>query len=389
MERAMPDERQVWIGIDTGEKIYSACAIDAAGVALKQARFDATMDSLYAFLEYFKGRIALIGAEACSTSFTMARKLRTEGYPVALYNTRRIHRYIQLKGAKTDANDARGIAEVTRLGEHSIPSVHLKSAQCEDLRTLIVVRQHLIDQRLACEAVIRSTLGKYGGSWESGYVSSRNVRALVMDAVSATEQRANVSIVDLIEPLVDLAERLRRAAEKIDRETRAFANSHIVCSRFLKIPGIGPLTAISFFSAIDDPYRFHRTNDVGAYFGLVPKIYRSGEAERRGGITKAGNTLTRKHLRQAADAFLRTRAPSSLKDWSVQLIARIGKRRARIALARKLSVLMLALWKNDMDYDDCIRIARDHKHSPQLGTPPLSTDCNSNTKFRRLRPSVV
>lgn len=125
------------------------------------------------------------------------------------------------------------------------------------------------------------------------------------------------------------------------------ARQNPVCRRFMKIPGVGAMAALSFFTAIEEPTRFRRADDVAAYLGLTPRIYQSGESLIRGSISMTGNRLTRAHLVNAATVLLAaTKAFRSLKDWGLRLSKKIGFRKARIAVARKLAIIMFGLWRD-------------------------------------------
>jgi len=111
------------------------------------------------------------------------------------------------------------------------------------------------------------------------------------------------------------------------------------------VPGVGPGTALTFISAIDDPARFRRSRSVGAYIGLTPRRYASGEIDRTGRISKCGDAMLRSYLFEAAGVLL-TRVPKwcALKAWGVRLAKRIGFKKAKIAVARKLAVIMHRMW---------------------------------------------
>jgi transposase len=161
---------------------------------------------------------------------------------------------------------------------------------------------------------------------------------------------------------VDLCESLRAYLRDLDRMLEARARAHHVCAPLMEIPGVGPISALSFYSAVEDPYRFERSRDVGAYFGLVPRRYQSGDLERTLGITKTGNKLTRFHLMSAALALRLSKRDCALKDSDTALKRRIGPGRARVALARKLAILMLTLWKTGARFD--AYPARKPAHTP-------------------------
>lgn len=160
----------------------------------------------------------------------------------------------------------------------------------------------------------------------------------------------DVESIDLsadIEPLLSICISTRQYLESLDRKLAKLAETIPVCARFMQIPGVGPISALSFYSAIEDPHRFRRNADVGAYLGLVPKVKQSGTAIKRHSISKMGNRLTRAHLSIAAGTMLRqSRIECELRTWAMDLISRIGRPKAKTALARKLAVVMISMWKS-------------------------------------------
>ena len=148
-------------------------------------------------------------------------------------------------------------------------------------------------------------------------------------------------------PILDLCARLHADAERIESELGILAQENPVCRRFMGVPGVGAITALSFFTAIEEPSRFRRADDVAAYLGLTPRIYQSGDTLTRGSISKMGNRLTRTHLVNAATVLMAgTKTFSSLKDWGLRLVKKIGFHKARIAVARKLAVVLFGLWRD-------------------------------------------
>ena len=164
-----------------------------------------------------------------------------------------------------------------------------------------------------------------------------------------------------VKPLVEIAEALRTQISVVDRQMRNLAASIPTCQQFQTIPGVGTIIALSFYSSIGDPYRFVRNRDVGAYLGLTPTLYQSGATSRRGRISRHGNKLTRTHLTTAATVLLcKIEEESSLRSWGLQLANRVGFLKARVAVARKLAVIMIEMWKSGSSF------CPDMSHSPYL-----------------------
>lgn len=144
-----------------------------------------------------------------------------------------------------------------------------------------------------------------------------------------------------IRPLVVMSEQLRLHLASMDKQLRELASAHPVCSEFPTVPGVGPITSLSFYRAIGDPWRFARNRDVGPYLGLTPSILQSGGTSQVGRISRFGNKLTRSHLVAAGMVLLcSTKAERAFRSWGFELSRKIGLRKARAAVARKLAVVM-------------------------------------------------
>jgi transposase len=204
--------------------------------------------------------------------------------------------------------------------------------------------------RVMAEGVLRSRLASYGQTLKRAR-GAAGPRPQVETLVARIKLDSDVDLTADVAPLLDLYESLSAYLKRLNSEIDERASSHEVCRRLMEVPGIGPICALSFYSAIEDPTRFRRSSDVAAYFGLVPRRYQSGEVSRTLGITKTGNKLTRTHLVTAAISFGRFAPDCALKEWYANLRERIGPRRASVALARKLSIVLLTIWKDGKRFE--------------------------------------
>jgi transposase len=151
--------------------------------------------------------------------------------------------------------------------------------------------------------------------------------------------------------LLAVLRHLKGQISLLDENAKAFAKDDKICRHLMTIPGVGTLTAAAFMTAVDDPTKFTKSKSVGAYFGLTPKRYQSGEADRNGRISKCGDGLVRKYLFEAATTLLtRVNRWSALKAWGVRLAKRSGMKKAIIAVARKLAVTMHAMWTTGEEF---------------------------------------
>ena len=141
------------------------------------------------------------------------------------------------------------------------------------------------------------------------------------------------------------------AVVAIDGDIRKMTRASGACRRLMSIPGVGQLTALAFTAAVDDPGRFRRSRDIGAYLGLVPRRYQSGEVDYTGGISKCGDRPVRTLLYEAANVMLtRYKGPLKLKAWALAIANRSTMRKARIALARRLAIIMHAMLRHGTEF---------------------------------------
>jgi transposase len=340
--------KPVWIGLDVGADEMTVCAVGDQGNVILEQAVPTNAKTLHVLIKPLKRRIATIALESGAYGIHLARALRALGYPVAMFDCRQASKFLAIRQNKTDTNDARGIAEIARLGGDTVSEVRVKTFECQRLRSTLATRQKLLRLRVAAEGSMRSLFrlngGKLKSSW-SAAVLGRNVRS----ELARLRKTEKIDLSDEVLPLLSLCEAMRGYLEHLDERLNAMAEQHPVCQRFMEIPGVGPICALSFYSVVEDPSRFQRNADIGPYLGLVPKVRQSGQSSVRLRISKMGNSMTRGHLGTAALQHLRY-AKSDLQIWGDGLAERVGKQRARTAVARKLAVTMLAMWKSDEPY---------------------------------------
>jgi transposase len=344
----MMGRTRLWVGLDVGATRMVACVIDDAGQVVIERDLATAAADLHAILKPIKRRVALIGLETGAYGTHLTRVLRL-GYRIAVFDSRQASKFLAIRQNKTDKNDARGLAEVARLGRASVAEVRLKSQECQRLRSTLVTRQKLVRLRLATEGTIRSMFRLNGGNLKSSW-SATTLRRHVQEELVRLRRTEKIDLRPEIEPLLSLCEAMRTYLEQLERQLRALAEEHPVCRRFLAIPGVGPICALSFYSAIEEPTRFRRNADIGAFLGMVPRVKQSGQSTVHFRISKIGNRMTRSHLVTAGMQHLRY-GESAIQAWGKALGERIGKPRARMAVARRLAVAMLAMWKSDEPFE--------------------------------------
>jgi len=347
--------QSLWGGLDTGGDTSRLCIVDDELGPLLDVTLNSSASAiLTALAPYPRSSLVEIAAEASDCSIPLIRALSDAGYRAVMYDACQISRYLRMRRNKTDNNDARGIAELAKLQLPSMRAVYLKSPETQRLRAKLQFRNKLLGQRVLYENMVRSLLQLHGSKLTAGR-SALTIERHVHEALEALWSSARIDLSDNVLPLLDLTMAVRRYVERIDAELLAFARAHPVCSRFMRIPGIGPVCAISFYTAVEDPFRFAHAAGVGPYLGLAPKVMQSGGTLRHGRISRRGNSLTRSHLVIAATVMMRDNMQvTPLKAWALGLAARAGRGKARVALARRLAVIMLAMWKNDTHFDEML-----------------------------------
>ena len=269
--------------------------------------------------------------ETGTLSHWLVRELRAYGLPVELIDARQAHAVMKLQHNKTDANDADLLAEIARTGFCRPVAVKGEAAQSD--RMALKARQHLIRQRRDTENAIRGLLASFGHRLPKGVGKfARRVRAVL-------EERPDLA--GIIAPLLGARAAVMDHLETLEAEVMERAKASPACQLLMTVPGVGPLTALAFSATIDDPGRFAKSRSVGAYIGLTTRRNQSGEMDWSGRISRHGDGLLRSLLYEAANSLLtRVREAHPLKDWARRIKKRSSHRKACVALARKLGVIL-------------------------------------------------
>ena len=333
---------ELYVGLDVSLKETSICVVDRGGAVIAEG---VAMSDPAALAEYIASEAVgavRIGLESGPTSTWLWHELKALGLPVICIDARHAKAALAMQINKTDRNDAIGIARIMQTGWYR--EVQVKRLSCHELRAALNSRALFVRMKRDVENQIRGLLknfaliiGKVGR-----YVFPIRVRELLMERPIL--ERA-------VLPLLDLREQLKTEVAEFDRMLLKLTRDNDAARRLTTVPGIGPITALTFISTIDDPVRFRRSRNVGAYIGLTPKRYASGEIDRNGRISKCGDGMLRSYLFEAAGVLL-TRVPKwcAIKAWGVRLAKRIGFKKAKIAVARKLAVIMHRMWRDGTDF---------------------------------------
>lgn len=223
--------------------------------------------------------------------------------------------------------------------------VHVKTMDARESRALLTARKLLVEKACAIELSIRGILRGFG--LKVGKIGRVGFEARVAELVTG-----HAILRELMHSLLDARSALRAEVAKLERRLREIVRDDAVCRRFMTVPGVGAVTALTVRAAIDDPSRFRSSKLVGAHFGLTPRRYQSGETDISGGISRAGDASARAALFDAANVmFSRVKRWSALKAWAVRVAMRRGGGRARVALARKLAVILHRMWVDGTDFE--------------------------------------
>jgi transposase len=264
------------------------------------------------------------------------------GFDAVLLETRHVKTALSAMTVKTDRKDARGIAQLLRMGWFQ--PVHAKSIGSQEIRALLVARKQLLGRMVDVGLSIRGILRGFG--LKVGQATRKNFEVRIRDLVTgqATLER-------IAGAMLSARAALRAEYEKLHKALLAIVREDAVCLKLMTVPGVGPLVAVTFKSAVDDPSRITKSKVVGALFGLTPKKYQSGEKDVTGGITRAGDEMVRTALYEAANVLLsRIMRFSRLKRWGMDIAKRRGSKRAKVALARKIGVILHRMWVDGTTY---------------------------------------
>jgi len=329
-------------GLDVSVKETSICIVDDTGKIVREAKVASEPDALLQVLKNSAYRFKRIGLEAGPLSQWLYGAFAEANLPVICVETRHMRAVLKAQINKTDRNDARGIAQMMRAGLYR--PVHVKTLRSQKLRTLLTHRKLLQSKAIAIENDLRATLRNFG--LKVGMVGAVQFEARIRELVENLPD-----LTALVEPLLVVRRVLREQIAVLHRRVLAVARDDDVCRRLMTIPGVGPVVALTFRVTVDVPTRFRNSRAVGAVLGLTPCKHQSGESDRTGAISKCGDEMMRVMLYEAAQIMLLRSAKCSwLKAWAIQIARRRGMKKAIVALARRLAVIMHRIWVDGTEF---------------------------------------
>jgi transposase len=321
-----------YAGIDVSLEQSSVCIVDATGKIVREAKVASEPEALTAWIGSLGYAVTRIGLEAGPLSQWLFAGMKPAKLAVELLETRHVRDAFKAMPVKTDRNDARGIAQLMRLGWFR--PVHCKSISAQEVRAMLTARKLVQSKLRDIEMSLRGTLRGFG--LKVGHTTLTRFAARVRELVVE-----NTTLQVIAGSLLAVHAVLLREFKEFEKRLRLMARSNVEAQLLMSAPGVGAIVALTVASAIDDPARFKSSKRVGAHFGMTPKKYQSGETDITGRISKVGDKGVRTALYQAAHIVLTKPVKgSALKSWAMRLAKRAGMKKAKVALARKLGVIM-------------------------------------------------
>lgn len=338
---------ETFIGVDLGDRKHHVCVTDKKGVVLGEFVINNDRAALKQLCEdYPNAKVAL---EVGSHSPWISRFLTAGGMHVTVANARKL-RAIYQNERKCDRLDAQMLAKLLRADPDLLKPIQHGTEQAQKDLVAIKIRTSLVRQRAAVIVTVRGVLKSLGLRLPGSSAEAFHHRA---ETFLAEYPELETAITPALKSIESLTEQIRAYEAQIQQAAR---QHHPQAVKFQQIPSIGPITSMAFVLSIEDPHRFKDPRDVGAYLGLVPKRDQSGGTDKQLPISKTGNAYLRQLLVQCAQYLIGHFGPDcALRRQGLLLAAKGGraaKKKAVIAIARKLAVMMVAMWQKGSDYED-------------------------------------
>jgi transposase len=338
-----------YVGLDVSMKETKLHVLDEAGNRVWRGRCATDPTAIAAAVRRYAPMAARIGLETGPLTTWLWTALTAEGLPMICLDARHAKKALDMKVNKTDANDAEGLAHLVRAGWYR--EVRVKGRSAMLAKALLGARSQLLNMSLALENQIRGILKTFGRIVPKGAggLFDKNVRALITD---------DGEIAAVIMPLLQARQMARSKCAALDRRLIGSVQGNATCRMLMTMPGVGPLTAVAYVAALEKPDNFKRSRAVGAWLGLTPRRFQSGEVDYEGHISRRGDCQLRALLYEAASVLLtRVRRDNVLRRWGLMLWKRLGFKRAATALARRMAVVLHAMWKSGTPFNPTLGAA--------------------------------
>lgn len=337
-----------YAGLDVSDKTTAVCVIDDSGCIALERSVETTPSAVASVLAPYKRVLKKVGHESGSRGPWLHKELSRRRYPIVCVDARLVHGALSTQRNKTDKNDARGLAQVLRSGWYT--PAYIKSDEAFRLRFLLIHRRSLKRKAVSIELALRGSLKVFG---------AQLVKSAGKIVLKQRRGHCDPLIAALCESMLRARDAIQKEAKRLDDLVVKIAKKDLVCRRLMTVPGVGPITALTFRAAIDDPRRFLSSRNVAAHFGLTPRRFQSGQTDVTGRISKMGDESVRSALYEAAFVLLTSSKSSCLlRQWGLRIRREKGIKRAAVAVARKLAVIMHRMWITERDFDPGLPTAK-------------------------------
>jgi transposase len=338
-----------YAGIDVSLECSSVCVVDANGKIVREAKVASEPEALIDWFRSLGFDLARIGLEAGPLSQWLYAAMKQAGLAVELLETRHVSDAFKAMPVKSDRNDARNIAQLMRLGWFR--PVHCKSMSAQEIRAMLTARKLVQSKLQDVENSLRGILRGFG--LKVGKTTKRSFAARVSELVTGHPALEAVAAAMLAVHMV-----LVREFNNFEKRVRAMSLLDARAKLLMSTPAVGPVISLTYASAIDDPSRLASSKRAGPLFGLTPKKYQSGETDFTGRISKNGDAAVREALYEAAHIIVTKpiRGCAQLKSWAMRIARRAGMNKAKVALARKLAVIMLRMLKDNVPFNPAAKV---------------------------------
>ena len=339
-----------YAGIDVSLECSSVCVVDGSGKIIRETKVASEPAALIGWLGSLGFGLGRIGLEAGPLSQWLYMAMKQAGLAVELLETRHVRDAFKAMPVKSDRNDARGIAQLMRLGWFR--PVHCKSMAAQEVRAILTARKLVQSKLLDIENSLRGILRGFG--LKVGKTTRTNFAGRIRELVKGHPNLKTVG-----EALLSVRAVLLGEFNAFEKRVRAMSRSNANARLLMSTPAVGQIVALTYASAIDDPARFRSSKRAGPLFGLTPKKYQSGETDRSGRISKIGDASVRAALYEAAHIILTKpiKGCSRLKSWAMRIARRAGMNKAKVALARKLAVILHRMLATATPFNDAAAAA--------------------------------
>lgn len=337
----------MYAALDVSQEETAVCVVDQDGVILAEAKVPTCPDAIADWLSERSEGLDRVGMETGPLAVWLWNTLTARGLPIVCLDACHANGVLKMMPNKTDRHDARGLAQIVRTGWFK--AVRIKSHGAYVTRAMLTARDALVSMRVRLENEIRGLLKTFGmmfGKRVGGF--RRRAEEIITGELAVAPE-----LVPIVEALMQARHDILARIAALDSRIRAIARRHATVRLLMTAPGVGAITALAVVAAFDDASRFRRSSSAGAWLGLTPRRYESGEISRNGRVSKRGDRFTRKCLFEAANAiFCRSLGGPRLKNWARAIAERTGPRKAKVALARKLAVILHAMWRSGTPYKE-------------------------------------